>query len=49
MVKRATKRGKGEWNNMTILELSQRVAHRYGRIEMLKSEIKQIGLHGVKP
>lgn len=41
-IKRAKKRGKDEWVNMNILELTQRVAQRAGRIEMLKSEIRQL-------
>ena len=40
--KRKARRGKGEWDKMTPTELSQRIASRYGRIEILKMEIKQL-------
>ncbi len=36
------KRGKSYWNELTPTELSQRVTQRYGRIEILKIEIKQL-------
>ena len=39
---RKAKKGKGEWNNLTTAELSRRIASRYGRIEILKMEIKQL-------
>ena len=40
--KRRSRRGKSEWNNLSVQELSQRIANRYGRIEILKMEIKKL-------
>ena len=34
------KRNKSEWIDMNVLELSHRLAHRYGRIEVIKDEIE---------
>ena len=39
---RKARKGKDEWNNLTTAELSRRIASRYGRIEILKMEIKQL-------
>ena len=36
------KRNRSEWQNMTISELQQRMAHRLARIEVLKFEIEEL-------
>ena len=42
MTERKPRRNKDEWKNMTVHELTSRVASRYARIEMLKLEIRQL-------
>ena len=40
--KRRGRRNRSEWPNMTAAELTQLMANRVARIEVLKQEIKQL-------
>ena len=42
MEEKSKKRGKDQWDELSIFELTSRMASRYGRIEVLKLEIKKL-------